>query len=245
MGRLGNIINSIMDVEDDSGDPIVQTSSPQFDPDSTGPSYRPSEPRKKRKPENRSSAGVPVDDNQNSQSRFYGQPIAERPADRNSYMKQPRARGNSSYNAHSGADNSRNAYSNSAYSRSRYEKDSWSELVDSVNASDPADPDPSGNIVDAVPPVSTRFFICSPKNAGGLADAAYALKNKKVVLLNLQKTSEEDCNHIMFFMAGVAWGMRGRFVKIADKSYLATPTGFEINGDFVDELRSGSFPFDK
>lgn len=134
-------------------------------------------------------------------------------------------------------------------SRSTAADDSWDDLVKRYNGENDTHSAPASynmsKVVDIRTTAKVQIYVSSPTSAAGIGEAADNLRAKRYVFLNLENTPDRDFYHILYFIAGISFGMGGKFVKISNKTFLATPYDADISGNLVDELKSGSFPIDK
>jgi len=59
-------------------------------------------------------------------------------------------------------------------------------------------------------------------------EPAYRLRQGYVVIVNLEKASDEVARRTIDFLSGVAFGIRGSYEKIGEKVFLFAPPGYSI-----------------
>lgn len=59
-------------------------------------------------------------------------------------------------------------------------------------------------------------------------EPAYRLRQGFVVIVNLEKASEEAARRTIDFLSGVAFGIGGSYEKIGEKVFLFAPPGYSI-----------------
>ncbi len=59
-------------------------------------------------------------------------------------------------------------------------------------------------------------------------EPAYRLRQGFVVIVNLEKASDEAARRTIDFLSGVAFGIRGSYEKIGEKVFLFAPPGYSI-----------------
>lgn len=59
-------------------------------------------------------------------------------------------------------------------------------------------------------------------------EPAYRLRQGFVVIINLEKASDEAARRTIDFLSGVAFGIRGSYEKIGEKVFLFAPPGYSI-----------------
>ncbi|MBR6361608.1 MAG: cell division protein SepF [Clostridia bacterium] len=64
------------------------------------------------------------------------------------------------------------------------------------------------------------------------------LKQKRIVVLNLESCLNEDAQRIIDVLYGVSYANDGDFKKIADRAYIITPNNVPVTGELGDEISS-------
>ena len=73
------------------------------------------------------------------------------------------------------------------------------------------------------------------ENASEIADH---LRDKRTVVLNLEKTQKDVSRRLLDFLSGVAYAQEGKIKKVALQTYIVTPYNVDIMGDLIDELEN-------
>ncbi|MBR5452159.1 MAG: cell division protein SepF [Clostridia bacterium] len=64
---------------------------------------------------------------------------------------------------------------------------------------------------------------------------------KKTVVLNLESASKETSKRLMDFISGVAFANKGLIKRVANSTFIITPSNVDVSGDLVlEELESGT-----
>ncbi len=84
----------------------------------------------------------------------------------------------------------------------------------------------------------TQVVIVKPEQFENVAEIADHLRDKRAVLLNLEKTNKDAAKRLVDFLSGCAYALDGRIKKVATLTYLIVPFNVEIVGDLVEELES-------
>ena len=84
----------------------------------------------------------------------------------------------------------------------------------------------------------TQVVIVKPEQFENVAEIADHLRDKRAVLLNLEKTNKDAAKRLVDFLSGCAYALDGRIKKVATLTYLIVPYNVEIMGDLVEELES-------
>ena len=70
------------------------------------------------------------------------------------------------------------------------------------------------------------------------------LKDKKPVVVNVEKISDADCQRVIDFLSGVTYALNGKLQQISKGILMATPESVKVMGDMKTELLNGGFdPF--
>ncbi|HAA63978.1 MAG TPA: cell division protein SepF, partial [Thermoanaerobacter sp.] len=64
------------------------------------------------------------------------------------------------------------------------------------------------------------------------------LKNKKPVIVDLQKMDKNEAQRVVDFLSGAAYALNGEIKKISGYIFLVAPENFDITGDIKDEVNS-------
>ena len=90
-----------------------------------------------------------------------------------------------------------------------------------------------------------QVVVFKPTNYADDAKAiADALLSNCAVILNLERTSDDDYLKILLFINGVNYAKAGNIKPVATKTYIITPKGVDLSGDILfDELESSGVTF--
>lgn len=80
----------------------------------------------------------------------------------------------------------------------------------------------------------------SPRSLGDAQSAADKLKERRPVLINLERTEEEVARRIVDFISGVTYALDGYYQRIGNKVFLFTPsnTVISVEDDLDQEQRT-------
>ena len=95
------------------------------------------------------------------------------------------------------------------------------------------EPTPSGRVV----PLSnvgarrggTEVSVYSPRSFQDVVEIADALRNRQVVIVNLQNADRTLLQRVVDFTSGVAYTIDGKIQKLAEAIYLVVPAGVVVN----------------
>ena len=88
-----------------------------------------------------------------------------------------------------------------------------------------------------------KVVLVKPERFENAAEIADHLREKRTVVLNLEKTEKTIARRLIDFLSGVAYAQDGKIKKIAVNTYLITPYNVDLMGDLIDELENNGLYF--
>ncbi len=76
-----------------------------------------------------------------------------------------------------------------------------------------------------------KVVLVSPENFEAAAEIADQLREKRPVLMNLEKTQKDVARRLIDFLSGVAYALEGKIKRVASNTYIITPYNVDIMGD--------------
>ncbi len=99
-----------------------------------------------------------------------------------------------------------------------------------------------GTIVKLHSTRGTQISKRAPKNLGDAQKAAEDLKDRRPVIVNLEKTDDDLARRVIDFISGVTYALNGFYERVGDKVFLFTPANIVITDE--DEIEpAGKGPF--
>jgi cell division inhibitor SepF len=91
----------------------------------------------------------------------------------------------------------------------------------------------------------TEVSVYSPRSYQDVVEIADSLRNRQVVIVNLQNADRMLLQRVVDFTSGVAYTIDGRIQKLADAIYLVVPAGVVVNAAGLREsmMADGSLDF--
>ncbi len=78
------------------------------------------------------------------------------------------------------------------------------------------------------------IMISRPSEFQDAANIADQLQKRNVLILNIESLAPDVCRRILDFLSGVIYAMEGRMSKVANGTYLLSPSGLELEyGDWA------------
>jgi len=106
---------------------------------------------------------------------------------------------------------------------------------------------PSGRIV----PLSsagrrggTEVSVYSPRGFQDVVEIADALRNRQVVIVNLQNADRTLLQRVVDFTSGVTYTIDGKIQKLAEAIYLVVPAGVVVNAAGLRDTMMGDSTLD-
>jgi cell division inhibitor SepF len=91
----------------------------------------------------------------------------------------------------------------------------------------------------------TEVSVYAPRAFGDVTEIADALRNRQVVIVNLQNADRTLLQRVVDFTSGVAYTIDGKIQKLAEAIYLVVPAGIVVNAQGLRDsmLSDGSLDF--
>lgn len=91
----------------------------------------------------------------------------------------------------------------------------------------------------------TEVSVYSPRAFADVTEIADALRNRQVVIVNLQNADRSLLQRVVDFTSGVAYTIDGKIQKLAEAIYLVVPSGVAVNAQGLRDsmLADGSLDF--
>lgn len=85
---------------------------------------------------------------------------------------------------------------------------------------------------------STKVILVEPRVYAEAQDITDHLKNRRSVVVNLQRIGREEGRQIVDFLSGAVYALGGDIQKVGSSIFLCTPDNVEISGN-ISELIQG------
>jgi cell division inhibitor SepF len=84
------------------------------------------------------------------------------------------------------------------------------------------------------PAKSSKVILVEPRSYSESPDIADHLKNRRAVVVNLQRIDSEQGRQIVDFLSGAVYAIGGDIQKIGLSIFLCTPENVEVSGNISD-----------
>ena len=95
-----------------------------------------------------------------------------------------------------------------------------------------------GKVVNIPATTQLQVVLVKPDRYENASEIADHLRDKRTVVLNLEKTQKDVSRRLLDFLSGVAYAQEGKIKKVALQTYIVTPYNVDIMGDLIDELEN-------
>ncbi|MCR8641904.1 cell division protein SepF [Paenibacillus sp. N1-5-1-14] len=95
-------------------------------------------------------------------------------------------------------------------------------------------PRPKNNIVPIHSQKNSRVMLYEPRSFEDAQELADHLRNRRAVVVNLQRIRSEVALRIVDFLSGTVYALNGSISKLGPGIYLCTPDSMEIQGSISD-----------
>jgi len=93
----------------------------------------------------------------------------------------------------------------------------------------------SGITVSGGSNLSVELKVVKPEDYQDVTQIADHLINRKTVILNLEETNKETARRLLDFLNGVAYTIQGQVERVADRTFVITPSNIGITSDQLKE----------
>ena len=100
-----------------------------------------------------------------------------------------------------------------------------------------------GKVVNIHATTQLQVVLVKPERYENASEIADHLRDKRTVVLNLEKTQKDVARRLLDFLSGVAYAQEGKIKKVALQTYIVTPYNVDIMGDLIDELENNGLYF--
>lgn len=86
-----------------------------------------------------------------------------------------------------------------------------------------------------------KVVLATPKQFESAGEIADHLRDRRAVLINLEKTDPAISRRLIDFLSGVAYAQDGKIRRVASATYIITPFNVDLMGDQLDDMEAGEF----
>lgn len=93
--------------------------------------------------------------------------------------------------------------------------------------------------------VQMEVLVSTPTSVEEAGEACDALRDRKTVVVNLEKVNFETAQRISDFLSGASYVLDGSVQLISDEILIIGPMNVDITGNFADELQANGINIPK
>ncbi|NCC66721.1 MAG: cell division protein SepF [Clostridia bacterium] len=98
-------------------------------------------------------------------------------------------------------------------------------------------------VVSLNTPSQVQMVLVKPEFFDAAAEIADHLRERRPVLMNLEKAPKETSRRLIDFLSGVAYALDGKIRRVAANTYIITPYNVDVMGDPMEENPANNNPF--
>ncbi len=83
-----------------------------------------------------------------------------------------------------------------------------------------------------------QMVIVKPDKFENAAEIADHLRERRAVVMNIEKVNAEVARRLIDFLSGVAYALDGKIQRIPGGTFVIAPSNVQITGEVVDELEN-------
>lgn len=97
----------------------------------------------------------------------------------------------------------------------------------------------TGNIVGISTGGRSQVVFRKLDKFDDVAPVADVLKERKIVILNLETCPNDVAKRVIDFLYGVTYAISGDIKRVAGRAYIITPNNVPVTGELLDEIENG------
>jgi len=100
-------------------------------------------------------------------------------------------------------------------------------------------PKRKGQVLNLHTHQAVKVVVAKPQTFEESQELANHLKNRRPIIINLEKTNAEVAKRIVDFMCGTAYALNGNMQRVGNGIFLFVPSNIEINSEFKEQIKEG------
>ena len=93
-------------------------------------------------------------------------------------------------------------------------------------------------VVNLNSPSQVQMVLVKPEFFDAAAEIADHLRERRPVLMNLEKAQKDTSRRLIDFLSGVAYALDGKIRRVASNTYIITPYNVDVMGDPMEDNNS-------
>ena len=95
-------------------------------------------------------------------------------------------------------------------------------------------------VASSSPTGSIEMKVVKPDRLEAVTQIADHLLDRKTILLNLEDTNRETARRLIDFLNGVAYAINGNLKKVANCTYVITPSNVDVSGEQIKDSQENN-----
>ncbi|KHF38103.1 cell division protein SepF [Halalkalibacter okhensis] len=83
----------------------------------------------------------------------------------------------------------------------------------------------------------TKVILLEPRTYDEAQEIADHLKNRKAVIINLQRISHDQAKRVVDFLSGTVYAIGGDIQKVGSNIFLCTPDNVDVTGSITEMMQ--------
>ena len=100
-------------------------------------------------------------------------------------------------------------------------------------------PKRKGQVLNLHTHQAVKVVVVKPQTFEETQELANHLKNRRPLIINLEKTNAEAAKRIVDFMCGTTYALNGNMQRVGNGIFLFVPSNIEINSEFKEQIKEG------
>lgn len=100
-------------------------------------------------------------------------------------------------------------------------------------------PKRKGQILNLHTQQAVKVVVAKPQSFEETQGLANHLKNRRPIIINLEKTNAEVAKRIVDFICGTTYALNGNMQRVGNGIFLFVPSNIEINSEFKEQIKNG------
>ena len=95
-----------------------------------------------------------------------------------------------------------------------------------------------GRVVNMGANGKTQMVLMQPKNFTSSQEAMEHLRNRRAVVINMDKTEKDAVVPLLYFLSGFTYAINGNVRQVSANTYVMTPPSVNVMGDELDQMET-------
>ncbi|GAA0495122.1 cell division protein SepF [Salinibacillus aidingensis] len=88
--------------------------------------------------------------------------------------------------------------------------------------------------LESIQSSTSKVVLCEPESYDDCQEIADHLKNRRAVVINLQRTNHQESKRIVDFLSGTVYAIGGIIQKLGQQTFICAPDNIDVSGSITD-----------